>query len=300
MSWVLLSIASALLLGCYDLARKQALRGNAVLPVLFFGVVAGASVWAPLVLWERLAPARYPLEAFRPGRPDALAHLLIFAKAALVALSWIFGYLALKHLPLSIASPIRSTSPLWTILMAVFWMGEQPTPWQWLGIGIVLIAFYAFSLVGSLEGIHFHRDKWVAFMVIATLVGACSSIYDKYLLQSVKIDPPTLQAWFSIDLVLVMLPFYLLWRRGVWRRTDFHWSWAIPLIGVLLLAADFLYFTAIAQPGALISVISPLRRTAVIIPFLGGILIHRERNFLPKLCCILGLLAGAVLIQLMG
>lgn len=300
MSWVLLSIGSALLLGFYDLAKKQALRDNAVLPVLFFGILTSGLVWAPLVLWAHFAPTSYPIEGLRPVRLDAVLHALVLGKSALVAASWVFGYFALKHLPLSIAAPIRATSPLWTILIAVGWMGEQPAPWQWVGMVVVLVAFYAFSLVGKLEGIHFHRDKWVACIVAATLLGAISSIYDKYLLQVVGIDPATLQAWFSIDLVLVMLPFYLMWRRGVWSRSVFRWSWAIPMIGLLLLAADFLYFTAVSQPDALISVISPLRRAAVIISFMGGIVLHREKNFLAKLWCVLLLLAGVVVIQLAG
>lgn len=296
MSWILLSVASALLLGCYDLARKRALRDNAVLPVLFLSVLAGALVWAPLLLWARLLPASSPFEEPQDLWLTAGGHALVFAKAALVALSWIFGYLAIKHLPLSIAAPIRSTSPLWTILIAVVWMGEQPTPGQWAGLLIVLGAFYAFSWVGRLEGIHFHRDKWVACMIAATLIGACSSIYDKYLLQHMRIAPATLQAWFSIHLVLVLLPF----QWVAWRGIVLRWTWAIPLVGVLLLASDYLYFTAVAQPDALISVISPLRRASVIIPFLGGILLHQEKNFRLKLLCVLGLLAGVVVIQWLG
>jgi drug/metabolite transporter (DMT)-like permease len=285
-------------LGFYDLARKHALRDNAVMPVLFFSIVTSALVWAPLMIWAQCSPESYPLQVLKLTKLSTGQHGLVLAKAALVASSWVFGYFAIKHLPLSIASPIRSTSPLWTVLMAVSLMGEAPTHWQWAGIVVILAAFYAFSLVGKLEGIHFHRDKWVGFMVAATLLGACSSIYDKHLLQVAKIDPPTLQAWFSIYLVVVMLPLHVMWRRGFWQHSKFHWSWAIPMIGLLLLAADFLYFTAIAQDGALIAVISPVRRASVIIPFLGGILPHREKNFIPKLVCILILLGGVALIQM--
>ena len=107
-------------------------------------------------------------------------------------------------------------------------MGERPGHWQWLGIAVVLAAFYAFSLVGKLEGIRFHRDKWVAFIIAATLLGSCSALYDKYLLQTVALSLATVQAWFSIYLVAVMLPFYLLWLSGRWPRGRFHWRWTIP------------------------------------------------------------------------
>tara|TARA_R100000027_G_scaffold11508_1_gene8203 strand:- start:323 stop:1231 length:909 start_codon:yes stop_codon:yes gene_type:complete len=298
MSWIVLSILSAVILGFYDLAKKNALRENAVLPVLFFGILTSGLVWIPFIAWSAISPGSYPAKDFLVDSLSPHQHGLLFLKSCLVAFSWIFGYFSLKHLPLSIAAPIRSTSPLWTILLAVTFMGESPSAWQWVGIGIVLSAFYAFSLVGKLESIEFHRNKWVLFMVAATLLGAVSSIYDKYLLQEAAIRPASVQAWFSVYLIVVMLPFMVLWRKGVWQTGEFFWRWSIPMIGILLLAADFLYFTAISQEGALISVISPIRRAAVVIPFLGGILLHKEKNFRPKAICIVALLAGVILIQL--
>ncbi|MGZ0657579.1 EamA family transporter [Coraliomargarita sp. W4R53] len=298
MSWIALSICSALLLGLYDLAKKHALRDNAVLPVLFFGILTSGLVWLPFVLWSHLAPESFPSAQFQVSPLAAYEHILLFLKSALVASSWIFGYFALKNLPLSIAGPIRATGPLWTILLAVCLMSESPSAWQWVGIAIVLGAFYAFSFVGKLEGIQFSRDKWVGYMIAATLIGACSAIYDKFLLQTALIEPATVQAWFSLYLVVVMFPFYLLWLRGAWPRGRFEWRWSIPLIGLLLLSADFLYFTAIAQEDALIAVISPIRRGAVVVTFLGGIFIHKELNFKPKAVCILLLLIGIVLMKL--
>lgn len=298
MTWITLSIFSAVLLGFYDLAKKSALRDNAVLPVLFFGILTSACVWLPFVLWSHLSPDSYPAAQFLVQPLSAREHGLLFLKSMLVAGSWVLSYFALKHLPLSIAGPIRAAAPIWTILFAVTLMGEVPTGWQWWGIGIVIVAFYAFSLVGRLEGIHFYRDKWVGFMVAATFLGAGSALYDKFLLQTVRIEPATVQAWFSLYLVVVMLPFYLLWLRGAWPRGHFEWRWSIPLIGLLLLGADFLYFLAIAQENALIAVVSPIRRTAVIISFLGGIYLHKELNFRPKFLCILGMLIGVALLKL--
>lgn len=298
MSWVLLSIASALFLGVYDLAKKHALKDNAVLPVLFFGTVAGAVVWTLLIIWQVLAPVHFPLEFLRITPIPLVDHLRLFLKSGLVGASWIFGYFALKHLPLSIASPIRATSPLWTILLAVLLFAERPTYWQWLGVTTVLGAFYAFSFVGKLEGIRFHKDKWVGFMLIATLLGACSAIYDKYLLQTVRMEPATVQAWFSIYLVVALYPFYLLWLKGAWPRGIFHWRWSIPMIGLLLLIADMLYFTAVAQEDALIAIISPIRRASVLITFLGGILFYQEKNFRAKAICIFVLLGGICLLYL--
>jgi bacterial/archaeal transporter family protein len=297
-SWIVLSILSALFLGIYDLTKKAGVRDNAVPPVLFFGVLASALVWTPFLLWSHHSPETFPATRFLVRSLSWTEHGLLLCKSALVAASWVFNYFAVKHLPVSIASPIRATSPIWTILIAVAVLGERPSITQWGGIVVILLAFYAFSFVGRLEGIHFHKDRWVGFMVAATLLGSLSALYDKYLLQTRGLDAAAVQCWFSIYLVVVLAPFYLAWRGGRWGRLgsrQFEWRWSIPLIGITLLVADFFYFVAIGQPDALISVISPLRRSAVLITFLGGITLYGEKNFGPKLRCIVVLLLGVLL-----
>ena len=206
-------------------------------------------------------------------------------------------FFALKHLPISIATPIRASGPMWTIVFAVGAMGERPTILQWLGLIVVLGAFFAFSRVGANEGIHFHRDRWIALMVVATLLGAASALYDKYLLQTEAIPPAVVQAWFSIYLVPVMAPLAFRWYTVERRRNPFHWRWSIPMIALFLLVADFAYFTAVADDGALIAVISPIRRTSIIISFFYGIVRLKEQNWRAKTPCIVALIIGVTLLS---
>ncbi|MEZ6124547.1 MAG: DMT family transporter [Planctomycetaceae bacterium] len=292
MHWIVLSLLSAIFLGLYDIAKKSAVRENAVAPVLFFNVLTAAVIWLPLVVWSYTAPDGFPNSALKVSVLSPSEHLLLLAKAALVGMSWIFALFALKHLPMSIAAPIRASSPLWTILIAVTLMNERPSATQWTGMAIILGSFWAFSFAGRREGIQFHRNRWVAGMVLATLLGSLSALYDKYLLQRTALTPASVQAWFSIDLVLVMLPLYLHWRKHLSAGQPFQWRWSIPLIAILLLTADFLYFTAIRQPDAMISLISPLRRTSVIIAFIAGIRLYGEQNWKLKSACLAVLLIG--------
>lgn len=294
-SWLFLTIASALLLGLYDYFKKVALRDNAVLPVLFGSVAAGALVWLPFMIWSAVAPASLPAECLHVTALTAHGHLLLFAKAALVGASWWCGYHGIRSLPLSIATPIRATGPLWTISLAVLCFGEAPTARQWLGVAVILTAFFAFSFVGRREGIHFHRNKAVWFMIGATLLGASSSLYDKFLLQRAALSPSQVQAWFTVyTALLLVVPLGLWWRAR--DRQPFRWSGAIPAIGFALLAADMLYFTAIAQPDALISLITPVRRTSVVVSFLMGIFMLRERHLVPKGLCVAGIIGGVILL----
>ncbi len=295
MSWLILTIASAFLLGFYDYFKKLALHDNAVLPVLFGSVVAGAVVWLPFVLWSALAPDTLPAAFFHVTGISLRSHALLFAKAALVGASWLLGYYGIKSLPLSIASPIRATGPLWTIALAVLLFREAPTPKQWLGVTIILLAFFAFSWVGRREGIHFHRNRAVFFMIGATVLGASSSLYDKFLLHHAGLTPGQVQAWFTIYTSVILVPPMALWLRLPTRHA-FHWHWAVPAIGLTLLLSDILFFTAIAQPDALISLISPTRRTSVIVSFLLGIFLFRERHLRAKALCVAGIITGVILL----
>lgn len=297
MNWVVLSLLSALFLGIYDLLKKAGVRENAVPPVLFFSVLAAAMVWSPCLIWSMGSPESFPSTLFLVKPMTWKEHGYILAKSILVSASWIFNYFAVKHLPVSVASPIRATAPLWTILIAVSFFGERPAWIQWMGIGIILSGFYAFSFVGKLEGIHFHRDRWVGFMIVATWLGALSALYDKYLLQTLQMEVATVQCWFSIYLTVVLGPFYALWRKGKVGRSAFEWRWSIPMIGVTLLAADFFYFVALSDKEALISIVSPMRRCAVLITFFGGIIAYREKNMRPKLACLLMILIGIVVLK---
>ncbi|TWU23371.1 EamA-like transporter family protein [Novipirellula galeiformis] len=306
LTWIGLAAVSAVLLGCYDVTKKIAVRKNAVPIVLLLSVSVGAAIWLPFIVWSVISPASLPHPILQVNPLSLREHGWLFVKSVLVGASWTFAFFALKRLPLSIAAPIRSTSPIWTIAIAAVFLQERPSGMQWLGIATVLLAFWAFSVISLREGISFSRDRGVAMMIVATLLGALSSIYDKFLLQTILLDPSTLQAWFSLYLVPVMIPMAAIWWRSSRKMEDseptihtlFEWRWAILGISPLLLAADLVYFTALADPEALVSVISVVRRCSVVIAFVFGIRALGEANFWPKAACIATILCGVALLVL--
>ena len=54
--WLLLAFLSAVLLGFYDAFKKESLRDNAVLPVLFLNTVFSSLVFVPFILLAFWAP----------------------------------------------------------------------------------------------------------------------------------------------------------------------------------------------------------------------------------------------------
>ncbi len=148
MNWITASLVSALFLGVYDLCIKHAIRDNAVLPVLFFSTLTGAAVWLVLLLAQAAQPGLLPTSLVTDPL-TSVQHLQLLLKSAIVAASWIFTYFGLKHLPLSLASPIRATSPLWTLVGALLILGERPDDLQLFGVITTLVAFFGLSVPGG-------------------------------------------------------------------------------------------------------------------------------------------------------
>lgn len=294
--WLTLALASALLLGGYEIARKSAVEKNAVLPVLLTAHLGGLAFLSlgAVVVWlvpETAARYSFGVEPLNPRQ-----HMLIVAKAALVSLSWVCAYFAVKHLPISIAGPLRSLSPLVTVLGAVVVFGEAPSGLQFAGMVVILGGYLGFAWLGRAEGIHFHADRWVLLLLLGTFVGAVSGLYDKHLLQHFRIHPTTLQVWFTIyNIVIQIVLVAVLWWPK--RSQDvFVFRPVVPLVGALLVVADQFYFRALAEPDALVSVVSLVRRTSVVVSFVVGGLLFREKLLKEKGGFLLLILAGVTLL----
>lgn len=294
--WVFAGLLSAVLLGSYDICRKIALKENAVIPVLFLSSATGGIIFLPFVVLSSLGVIQPDSFVYIP-QIEPHEHLLYLAKSLLVGSSWFFAYFAISKLPLTIVIPIRSTGPMWTLLGALLIYNEEFTVTQWIGIVIVLGFFYLFSLAGKKEGINFKRNKWIYFVVAATLIGATSSMYDKFLIP--KYDRIAVQAWFSIYLIPVFIPFVIfVWYPKRKEGPAFTWRMSIHMIGILLILADFFYFFALSKEGSLIALLSVLRRSSVVISFVFGAIVFKEKNLKRKGLALIGILIGVLLIVL--
>jgi drug/metabolite transporter (DMT)-like permease len=223
---------------------------------------------------------------------------LIAVKSLLVGGSWIFGYYAMRALPISSMSPIRASAPFWTLIGAIAFFGERPNAWQAVGMAAILAGYAGFSIVGRSEGMPFtrHAGVWLAFA--ATLTGAASALFDKFLLQACRIPRTVVQFWFCVALMIVLGALLAIQRFMGLHRTPFRWRWSIPAVGLLLVAADWLYFRALSEPGVPISVVSLIRRSNVVLAFAGGFLLFGDSNFRAKTGALMAILAGVAILCL--
>ena len=295
--WLIPAFISATLLGLYDVCKKRSLNENAVIPVLFLNVLFCCILFIPIIA---LSYGTNLLEGtiFQAPPVKWSEQPWLIGKAFIVLASWITAYFAIKHLPITLTSPIKATQPLVTLVTALIIFNERLNLWQWGGVILGLSSIYLLSISGKKEGISFKSNKWVWLMILSVLTGSASGLYDKYLIQYAEIDKITTQVWYNFyQLIIMGVMLLLLWYPKRKSTTQFHWSWAIPLISIFLTAADFAYFYALSE-GGMISIVSLIRRSSVIISFMAGALLFREKNLKTKLLDLLLILLGMILIYI--
>lgn len=291
--WVILALCSAMCLGFYDVMKKLSVRANNVLLVLMLNTVFGTLLMSPALV-SSLSGATMPLGGTLQG------HALILLKAVIVLGSWLLGYFAIKHLPLTIQGPINASRPVMVLVGAVLIFGERLNALQWAGIMAGFVSLYLISRIGAGEGFSMRRSRWLWMAIGAAVLGAVSALFDKYLLQYYL--PLEVQAWYSLYQCIIMSSAIVLLRRLVPHTagvdTKFEWRWTIPLISVFLTVADLAYFYSLSLEGSMISVVSMIRRGSVVIPFLYGVFVLHEHNVRAKAIDLLVLLCSLALLVL--
>ncbi|WP_452229956.1 MULTISPECIES: EamA family transporter [unclassified Lacinutrix] len=295
--WMYLGLLAALFLGLHNLCKKHAVQGNAVFPVLLGTVSSGFLFVTVFYLLSVFYPEYAQENGYHFQNISWQTHGFIFIKSGIMAASWVLAYQALKHLPLTIVTPIRSAAPFFTFIGAILIYKESPNIYQWLGFFTIIFSVILYSRIGKKEGIHFKRNKWIFAIIAATFLGACSGLYDKFLIQDLRLNPQTLQFWFFLYTMLILLVILsITWFPYPAKRKTFTFRWSIIAVGVLLVAADYFYFKALQDPEALIMLLSAIKRSQLIIAVVIGGIVFKEKNKRKKLVPLVGILIGVFLI----
>jgi len=273
-----MALASAVLLGVYDVAKKSALKRNGVYFILLLATALSALFVSPFI-------------TLGTG-PD---HLRLIFKAVLVTASWVSGMIALQLLPITTVSTFKTSRPMFVVLFSIILFGERLNWQQWLGVAAVLLALWLLSVNSEREGISFKGNKGFWALVISIFTGVASALWDKHIMSGMH--PLFVQSWTNIYITLMLAAImFVRWRRGI--AEPVKWDWTIVLIAVLITGADMLYFFSLKEDGALLSVISLIRRSSVIITFALGAALFKEKRVAQKAGVLLLMLAGVSMLMI--
>lgn len=310
--WVVYALVSASLLGLYDVFKKKSLQGNAVIPVLLINTVICTLFFLPSIVGSLTGMISPDSSLYIPDG-GWREHKLVIIKAFVVLSSWICGYFAIKKLPLTIVGPVNATRPVMTLVGAMLIFGERLNLLQWAGVCMAIFSFWMLSRSGKKEGIDFKSNVCVLLLVAAAVLGACSGLYDKYLMASsgAGLDRLFVQGWYNLYQAVIMgVIMLLIWlperKRALAQAVPgtgpdyvpFVWKWTIPFISLALTSADLAYLYALTMPGAMISVVSMIRRSSVLVSFVFGAVVFHEKNLRSKALDLVFVLLSLILLLL--
>lgn len=311
--WVVLAFVSALCLGGYDVSKKIALQQHRVVDVLTLSILISSLILSVPLLLSRCCPELLIDTPFYVPKLSKEAHVLTFVKSCIVLSSWIFAYVSLKHLPLSVVSPMQATRPMWTLVGALLIFGERLNSWQWVGIVLATGSIFAFSFRK-----HHHLNlrhnvraqltdnRYYICLVLAILIGSGSGLYDKYMMR--HFDHNFVQVYYTFYQAILMM---IVWGIEAKRRKSKDErresrveslrakGWLpIVLISVFLVLSDNVYMLALEDPDSLIAVVSTIRRGGAVIGFAYGLLILHESDAKKKAACMVGIMLGLICLAL--
>ncbi len=304
MTWVILAFVSALCLGFYDISKKIALRDNSVVDVLTASVLFSSGILAVPLMLSRCIPDVMMDTPFYVPTMDAYGHLLTFVKSCIVLSSWIFAYMALKHLPISVVSPWQATRPMWTLVGALIIFGEHLNLWQWMGVTLAIGSILAFSFKKNTSIANLKsqiKNRYYIALTLAIIIGSCSGLYDKYMMR--RFDHNAVQVYYTFYQALLMMVTWWAVKRHRAKRSyekrQLHIFQltnipAIVLISVFLVMSDNVYMLALQDPDSMIAVVSTIRRGGTVIGFAYGLVFLKEQDPWKKILSMIGILAGLV------
>lgn len=290
--WTILAFISALCLGFYDVSKKVALRDNKVVDVLTLSIGVSAVILSVPLLLSRCCPEVMTGTLFYVPTMNLQAHLFTLLKAAIVLSSWVFGFISLKHLPISVVSPLQATRPMWTLIGALLLFGERLNGWQWAGVILAIGSIFVYSFRNRKEISRKQVDRrYYISLVLAILIGACSGLYDKYLMR--RYDHNAVQVYYTLYQAVMMIVVWL-WTTHKQQQKVVSTRSLLPiaLISVFLVISDNAYMLALSYPDSMIAVVSTIRRGGTVIGFAYGLLFLKETDPWHKILCMIGICAG--------
>lgn len=292
--WIVFGIMAGLILGLYDFWTKKAMTGNNIFSVVFWSSLFGALAWAIYFV-----PG---IEVFKEGpkieATSWVEQAIILPKTIAMTLSWLFAYYAVRELPMSFSGAVRASGPIVTFIGAAAVFGETLSAVQMTAVLTSILAYYFLSGAGKIEGIRFFRNKAVYMMLIATILSAITTVYDKYMVSNINLSIYSIQAYSAIHRCIISFIILLIVSRREKAWLPSTWTIYIPLVGLSWVGAEAVHFLALTDPAASVTYLSVFRRMSLVVGFILSVLLLGESQVFRKSICIILLLISTIILVL--
>ena len=287
MWWIFLVLFYGVLKGVREVVKKKAMAKSSVMEVLFFYTFLAFVFVIP--------------QAKDAGGMEPEFYFYIALKSFVIFLAWIFGFKALKKMPISLYGVLDLSRVLFATCLGVFALGEVLGVTQVLGLllvsaGLLLLKYKPGFLRKKKEAGEVQKEEKVQVIYVVAAFASCmlnafSGFMDKVLMKDVTSSQ--LQFWYMLFLVSYYGIYMLVTRtrvsKSVWKN---GWIW---LLAILFVMADKALFIANGMEASKVTVMTLLKQSGCVVTILAGKFIFKEKNVGYKLFCAAVIVLGIVI-----
>ncbi len=279
MLWISLVLVYGILKGCREIAKKKALEINTVMEVLFFYTLLSFLLVIPSAG-----------EAFSTDKGKLLP---IAFKSFIIFVAWMCGFKAIKKMPISIVGILDMSRVVFSMLLALLFLGEVLSITQAVGMLLVCAGLFALPFGSRKEEKKENvRPLYVVLVFVSAFLNAASGTMDKVLMKD--LSSGELQFWYMLFLVGFYTAYIVLTRTKIDFKSLLknRWVWALSIMFVI---ADRCLFIANGIPESRVTVMTLIKQSCCIVTIIGGRIVFKEKNIVYKLACAFVVIAGIVI-----
>jgi len=281
----------AVISGLYTVLSKHTLK--TISPwVLFWSVMVVSTPIIFLFTWQNGIPALG--RAFFVG---------VFGSVIFYSVSKIIFYRVIKETDLSHVYPLITLSPVFSLIFAIFLLGERPTALELLAGGITLFGVYVLNISSIREGLLepfkiLAKSRMAMLMLLSVALIGAPPVFDKFAISS-TFPQNTSFVLVVEDLMVVLLMFPWVWKHRTVAFPQIKENKKYLLwLGILGAFSNIAGFWALGHGEA--SLVTSVFRTQVFFVFLFSFLFFKDR---PRAETIVGttiMIIGLIVLKLVS
>ncbi len=229
-----------------------------------------------------------------------ISYVVIFIASVLGSIAFLFVAKAIRHLEISVSSPMLNFGPAITAFAAFLFLGEQLTGRQLGGIFILLIGAYALEVDHSFKHlkdpfVKLIKSRHIHYIFVALILYSISSVCDKFVLNN-GVDPTSyivIVHFFLCINFIVMINLMHDGFKGIAHGIKNAGIW-ILLVAVFTVTYRFLQINAMSL--AYVSLVIPIKRLSTLFSsIIGGSMFHEKGLPIKLMGCII-MIWGVIMI----
>jgi len=288
--WYVFAIISAIFLGIAEILRKKALLKEHAME---FAAVYKIFELAIIIFLIPFVGVHL--------RISAETFILVYAISLIGTLAYLISTKSLRHTPISSVIPLSNIEPLFIVILAFIFLGEQISFLQFAGILALAAGVYALQVDHKLSDFKtpfkkIYESKYTRMFILAVLLTAVGSLGEKYVIGSTDaITLLFLIYLFTAINFTVLLAMFHDGFKGI-KHGIKNAGASIFLVAFFATLSNLAYFKALSI--AWVSLLIPIYRTGTIIATIAGGRFFKEEHLLQKSIACAIMTAGAVLVIL--